>query len=191
MKHNVFITMIENYYGKYEPENKKAIILKYIVSSYKENELDDLFKKIVSQIDSKYKTPPDIKQIQELKSDNIEIRADNLFEEISKKANQYRDLVIEDPAGGMAFRSACGSLLQFTSRTKKDEQWIKKRFIQMYKVYSRNPQECENGYISAIGRAGEPVIIGDRERGISLLEANKQKNNKLLEELIPGLKRIE
>jgi hypothetical protein len=191
MNYNKFISLVEAYYGKYEPPKKKEIIVKYIMSKYKEFELESLYKKIILNIESKFKTPPDIKQLEDLDNENIEIKADKLYEEISREANQYRDLVIEDKAGLMAFKSACGNTSQFALRTKRDEAWIKKRFIEMYKMYSNNPNLCDgDSYIPGIGKSGDPVLIGDNFKCQLLLEKHNTSND-MVQSLMPDLKRIE
>ena len=96
MQYNDFISAIEHYYGNYDTPEKKKIMTEYIMDNVSESELEPLFKKIILSISSQYKTPPDVAMLSGLFSDKLEIRANNLYDEISKKASAYNDLIISD-----------------------------------------------------------------------------------------------
>ena len=164
MQYNDFISAIEHYYGNYDTPEKKKIMTEYIMDNVSENELEPLFKKIILKISSQYKTPPDVAMLSGLFSDKLEIRANNLYDEISRKASAYNDLIIADTCAFMAFKNATGGLENFTRRERTDEVWIKKRFIELYKMYIQNPpDEGISPIFKGIGQFGEPVMIGDKE----------------------------
>ena len=174
MQYNDFISAIEHYYGNYDTPEKKKIMTEYIMDNVSESELEPLFKKIILSISSQYKTPPDVAMLSGLFSDKLEIRANNLYDEISKKASAYNDLIISDICAFMAFKNATGGLENFTRRDRTNEVWIKKRFIELYKMYIQNPpDEGIRPVFKGIGQFGEPVMIGDPEKCKQISGENK------------------
>ena len=194
MQYNDFISTIEHYYGHYDTPEKKTIMTEFIMDNVSESELEPLFKKIILNISSQFKTPPDVAQISGLFADKIEIQANEIWHEVNRKANAYADLIFADTCAFLAFRNATGGLVNFSQRTREEEVWIKKRFVELYKLYVKNPQRDEvkpimRGLANGAGNGGRPVMIGDENKCKELI--NDFGNNRLIESLTANIKRIE
>lgn len=183
-----FVSVIESYYGKYSTPEKKKIILKYIMGKYPEEVLDELLKKIVRNFSSQYKSPPDIAMIEEMLEENVEMGANEVWEEICRNANVYRDMVFSDPVAYMAFKNATGGLHAFSLRKQSEEHWVKKRFLEMYALYQKNPPDCDYLMLRGVGNFGEPVMIGDVERCKQIAAARGSAGNDLVRQLTAGIK---
>ena len=186
-----FVSMLESYYGKYTTPEKKRIIMKYVMSKYPEDVLEELFRKIVTSHSSQYKVPPDIAMIEEVLKENVEISANRAWEEISRKANHYRDLVFSDPAAYMAFKNATGGLEAFSYRERSEVPWIRKRFLELYELYYKNPPECDNLIIRGIGGPKDPAMIGDVEKCKQIISNRGIVDNGLVKQLTAGIKTMD
>ena len=191
MRYNNFISAIENYYGNYSTPEKKLIMTEFIMDNVSEDELETLFKKIILNISSQYKTPPDVAMLAGLFEDKIEIQANNIWDEICKKASAYRDLVFADPCAFMAFKNSIGSLMNFSLREHGEEFWIKKRFIEMYKMYLKNPPD-ENIRPVMKGLSGfgkDFILIGDESKCKKIINSSSE-NFQIAHELTKNIKMI-
>jgi len=187
MKYDKFISAIELYYGNYDSNEKKEMVLEFIMKRFKESDLSDLFQKIVLSYSSQYKAPPDIAVIADTVSDDIEAQAMSAWNEIKKKSNPYKSLLFADPRVYMAMKSI-GGHIAFSLREREEEHWIQKRFIQFFIMYTKNPQNVAKPVMYGLGGHCNYVYIGNDEECKQIEAA--LPDEALIEKLTKDFKRI-
>ncbi len=183
-----FIFAIEAYYGPYASKAKKEIVLEYVMNRYPESDLDKLFKQLIINYPSQYKTPPDVNVIHDLTSDNIEAEALNAWDILCKKANPYKDIVFADKRIYAVLR-AMGGHVHFSKREEKDEVWTQKRFIELFKMYTKSPPEVMTGTIMrGLGTAKKDyILIGNEDKCREIIAG---QGTRLVEDMTKNIKAI-
>jgi len=195
--HKELMTAIEAYYGPYQNDIQKQVVYKYVVRKFAFDQLENVFSKLTLKFSNKFKTPPDPAVFEDIfgndENDEIEIQANEIWHEVNRKANAYADLIFADSCAFLAFRNATGGLVNFSQRTREEEVWIKKRFIELYKLYVKNSPRDEvrpilRGLSNGNGNGSRPVTIGDEKKCMQIADNNT--DGFLVHELTQKIKRI-
>ncbi len=183
MQHSEFITAIEECYGEYNSDMLKTMVLKFILEKFKEEQLEEIFKKILLSIPTKFKTPPGIAEINDLffSAKNIEAEAVKWWNLVNT-GDAWRDAVISDIRAQACIQDM-GGWATFQTRFVKDkdgrdiDQWTRKQFINLFKMYSEFPPKREFKIMRGLSENDNrrPMFIGDKSVCKSLLA--EQKNN--------------
>ncbi len=190
MDYSKFISAIEAYYGLYDSELKKEIVLEYIINRFQESELEDLFKLIISRHPSQYKTPPDVAVIQDLTADSLDAEALAAWDLVCHKVNPYKDCVFADKRIYAALRSM-GGHVNFSKRLQKDEVWEQKRFIEYYKIYTDNPPGDVKPIMPGLSTLKDDyLMIGDKVKCREIIAENGS-GQELIEDLTRNIKSME
>jgi hypothetical protein len=83
--HVVFIKMIIDYFGEYPNKTKAKIVATYVTKNVREEQLSDLFNKLIRTYPSQYKSPPDVRAINEALGRDVEemARLDSFIDTIA------------------------------------------------------------------------------------------------------------
>lgn len=186
MKHATFLSGVIEIYGEY-PKNEKGdslletLTLEYILERWTEDELDNILKQLTLKKTTKYKDtkPPDPAEFEELfpiQKKSIEAEALKWWDELNRKTNSYRDCVISDVRAYKALQTM-GGWVWFCQRLKTDEngkdldQWTRKQFVDLFKLYSENPPEGQIGILPGLGEMKkQPVMIGNQDQCLMIQE---------------------
>ena len=191
MNHEKFISSIEKVFGKYGIDEKKLVIA-FISKNVPQDELTDLFGRVMLEVDTAFKRPPSIKTLNELipnKGMSVEARARQAWITACKYSKQYTDVIFDDPAIHYAIIQA-GGWGEFCVRTK-DDIWWQKRFIASYIIFVDEGLQVE--HIPFRGELDENrlVMVGNEEKCKLLLEGQVQpkqlENNPFLKKIEGGI----
>ena len=198
MKHAEFMTAVIGIYGPYSSPILEQITFKYIKERFSEADLQAVIEKLILKKSSKYKTPPDPAEFEELfpiQKKSIEAEALKWWDELNRKTNSYRDCVISDVRAYKALQTM-GGWVWFCQRLKTDEngkdldQWTRKQFVDLFKLYSENPPEGQIGILPGLGEMKkQPVMIGNQDQCL-LISQGKNKPMELVEDMTKNLRRM-
>ena len=186
MTYTKFLTGVTGYYGDYNPivEN---VVMKYIQGKFQESELNEVFKKLVMNLESKYKTPPDVAEFERifaLDKNDVERDGNLAWIEVNKNINSNADAVIENPIIQTVIENM-GGWIGFCSRPNdhQSEVWNRKRFIELYAMYQGQELTTKvlRGRVSLAGGRSQTIMIGNPQNCQNILEMAKQENKNYLE----------
>lgn len=206
MKYNEFMFAVIELYGEYKvnPETKESVLktvtARYIKERWEESELDGVFKKLILKKSSKYKTPPDPAEFEELfPRRSIEGEALYWWEEINKNTSYMRDCMIGNIAAQCAIETM-GGWIKFCTRLITDENgkdldyWTRKQFIDLFKLYTDNPPEKEIKVLFGASTSSDEVrrkkmvLIGDRSLITNILENKSNPAMKAIAEMSDSMR---
>jgi len=200
MKYAEFMTAITGIYGPYSSPILEQITFKYIKERFSEADLQAVIEKLILKKTTKYKDtkPPDPAEFEELfpiQKKSIEAEALKWWDELNRKTNSYRDCVISDVRAYKALQTM-GGWVWFCQRLKTDEngkdldQWTRKQFVDLFKLYSENPPEGQIGILPGLGEMKkQPVMIGNQDQCL-LISQGKNKPMELVEDMTKNLRRM-
>lgn len=199
MNYVKFMSGVIEVYGPYNSEILESLTMSYIQERWKESELESVFKQLVLKKSAKFKTPPDPAEFEELfprqSAKAVEAEALKWWEELNRKTNSYRDCIISDVRAYKAIQTM-GGWVWFCQRLKTDEngkdldQWARKQFVDLFKLYSENPPDEQIGILSGLGEMKkQPVMIGNRDECL-LISQGKNKPMELVEDMTKNLRRV-
>ena len=181
-----FMTAITEHYGEYESELSKRITLKHVKEKFREDKLEQVFAVLTRKFSNRYKIPPDPTVFEEIFGNSeLQLEAEALqhWQGINRKVNYYSDIFFED-VRLQAVIEGMGGWVEFCKRPNdpESEKWARKRFIELYMLYSHNKPLIEHRTLRGIGRAGReytpPVITyGDPERCKKLLSEGTENKD--------------
>ncbi len=163
-----FMKNIVEFYGQYSTEFKKSIIQQYIQDNFRADQLDHLFTHTIAQYSSEYKTPPDVFVFRKL-MENPRNEADALkaYEDLNRSLNSYRGIICSD-IRVQACLVGMGGWIAFCLRNPEDEVWHRKRFIELFELYTKNKPEMEYQVLPGKGTNGKVVYIGNHKVCVSI-----------------------
>ena len=182
MTYPEFIIAIEEYYGQYKNDFVRKMIKEYIVNNFAEKNLMGVFKTIKSKYSNKFKTPPDEAEIR-MATNQSTIQAEKYWYKLLKKSGAD-DVLIPNKVLFNVVKS-WGSWDNFCiQRDGKYRELTHIEFIKKYILMSDTvdllePETLKGastllyGELTSVGdgiQVREPVIIGDREQGLKMLE---------------------
>ncbi len=128
MKHQDFIILLESYYGNYQNDVQKQLVLEYLQRNIKEQELKEIFELIVIKYSTKYSQPPLIIDIQDILAES---KATILLEKLATISNRY-NLLLEDVIGQITIEMM-GGWANFSEYYFAKPLSCRKNFTELYK----------------------------------------------------------
>jgi hypothetical protein len=99
-----FMQKIVAYYGKYQPPAKGDIVGQYVAKTYSEADLDLLFREVLLEVSSQYKTPPDVAMLELIRrkwnkenylDERIGRRQVKQIPESTEEVQDYREQIVD------------------------------------------------------------------------------------------------
>ena len=177
MKVNEFVLAVESVSGKYTNEVLKKLIIKFIMESWTENELDNVYKIFIETFHVEYGKQPGVSVFADIyKQQNpSEAKAEQAWSDMLPY-NSGHSVLCTDPAAQEAVKSM-GGWDEFCEYRGRDNHWCHQDFISRYaslQLSARNAQpEVLKGFAAKYYRkaiAREDVkVIGDQARGQAMI----------------------
>jgi len=197
MKYSEFMSAVVEIYGAYKSEVLEQLTVRYVKKRFSENDLEKILMQLTLNKSAKFKTPPDPAEFEELffrHDDCLEAEALKWWVELNRKSNSYRDCIISDLRVQTAIE-AMGGWVMFCSRIVRDEKgrdldnWNRKQFTDLYKLYSKYPPETEIKVLHGItDNRSKIIIIGDEEKCRLVMEEKKHGGMKVIEDMVAGMR---
>ena len=180
MNHVKFMLGVIEVYGPYNSEILESLTMSYLQERWRESDLESVYKQLILKKSSKYKTPPDPAEFEELfprqSSTSIEAEALKWWDELNRKINSYRDCIISDVRAYKAIQMM-GGWTWFCQRLVRDETgkdidvWNRKQFVEYFKLYSENRPDEEISIMQGLSEMKKPpVMIGNQEQCLMIQE---------------------
>ena len=160
MNYPEFMTAVIEIYGQYQSETLKKLTAVYIKERWDEKELESIFKQLLLKKPSRYKTPPDPAEFEEIfPKKSLETEALFWFDKLSKTGNSLDNIIISDNRAEQAIISF-GGWTQFCQRDPENEHWHRKNFVDAFckPVEKRLPQII---YGQSRNTKKQPLMFGD------------------------------
>jgi len=169
MKHIEFISIIIQFYGKYNSTLIEKLTMDYIKDRWKESDLESIFKQLILKKSSQFKTPPDPANFEELfPRQNLDILASKWFNDLTRTGNSLDNVIISDIRAQKAVESF-GGWPEFCKRNPENEIWDRKKFVEMFKSVRQNePARILYGESSRMLEK-QPLMFGDKESCLKIL----------------------
>lgn len=185
-----FIKSIEKYYGlEYDNEMERKLVISFLKNI---DNLKMLFGRVIKKHSKKYKSLPDIAIFNQciMTDESLEIEALHHYEEINKILNSSAEIVFED-IRLQACINGLGGWVEFCFRDPEYENLHRKRFIELYKIYSREkPLESHKKLRCNYDKPSRTIYYGNEENCKKLLTYTSE--NKQIEDVCNNVfKRIE
>lgn len=181
MKYAKFFEAITKFYGQYPNEFVEDVVLKYVTNNYTEDQLPDILAKLFKKYSNKYKTPPDVAVFEDLfvgQENDTEVKAIAEYEQITRTGHIYNDVFFED-IRSQATIEAMGGWTTFCMRDPQYESLHRKDFIKLFKLYTKRAPENRRKVLRGLSERTEPVLYGNRDRCLELLE---KPNSEMVEQ---------
>ena len=190
-----FLAVIIDVYGDYKSPVLKKLTALYIKENFKVRELENILSKLLIELNPKFKTPPSPADFQEIffkKSKGTEAEALIWWNDLNNKVNSWKDCIISDIRVQSAIETM-GGWVWFCQRVKVDDsgrdldQWHRKNFIELFKLYTENPPEKEIKVLSGLSeKIKAPLMIGDEKICLQIQDRNSAAL-KAIEEMTRGM----
>lgn len=167
MKHVEFISVIENDYSKYSETEIKLVA--QLIKSLTEEKLDDLYMRVRANCDTHNKEgfkmpPPSFKKLFDIiPKRSVGSEAVEAWALVCKYSNPYNDIIFDNPAIHYGLQMA-GGWKQFCFRTKEDDIWFKKRFVEAYKRFKEEDLEIDHRPFRGELDFNPLVMVGNKEK---------------------------
>lgn len=190
--HAELMTAIEEYYGPYNSDFKREIVIAYVKKNFVLDELDNLFINLRQKYPSQYKTPPGEDVFYLLRNGSPEAKAEQAWAEMSRY-NSGHSILCTDPAAQEAVKSM-GGWDDFCEYRSRDNHWCHQDFLSRYESLSQSARHADpevlKGFAAKYYRkeiAQEDVkLIGDKAQGQALLRIAMQN----VSGQMPGLNHV-
>lgn len=166
---------------------KNQIRMDWIKQNISENDIEGFIKKILATVKSEYKVMPSIATFEEilLKSatktnEQVEIEALRAYRWINKNLNAYRSVFFENIVLQLVIEDM-GGWVAFCSRQASEDVWTRKRFIELYKMHSREKIKSQPRTLPGINTDNRIIFFGDKEKCLCLIEQQKNEQKNIIE----------
>ena len=173
MTFDTFMAAVESYYGKYENDGQKAIVMKYLMSRVKEEELSGLYKNIILNISNNYKTPPSVADIEKLITGNIDALAERAWLQVVNVSDADSILCLDVTQQETIV--SMGGWYNFCQYRDQNNTFCHRDFVNRYKMLFKSEQANKvlRGYHDTFWNSEvdyrKVKIIGDIQRGREIL----------------------
>jgi hypothetical protein len=194
MKYDEFIIAVESICGRYTNDILKKLVIKYIMESWQENDLDNVFKKFSETFHVEYGKQPGVSVFADIyKQQNpLEAKAEQAWSDMLP-FNSGHSVLLADPASQEAIKSM-GGWDEFCEYRARDNAWCHTHYISRYINLQQSSRHAGPEVLKSFSAkyyrkpiAREDVkVIGDQARGQVMLEIAMQN----ISGYLPGLKQI-